>query len=430
MNKLLGALCRNPVINTFVHLKGNGRACLWTEPLWGIPYQLYTPFVSVYMAQLGMSPTQIGLVSTLFFLSQVVWSLLSGPLTDKLGRRRCTVIFDVLSWSVPCLIWMCAQGYAWFIAAAVLNGAWRVTENSWGLLMAEEAPEDKLVHMYAITHIAGLVAGFIAPLAYFFVRSGGVVPTMRALYALAFVMMTAKFLILYRLSHETPVGLRRMEDTRHVGLTRYLADSPRILRAMLREKRTMLTVGVIACYTTVKTVSASFWPLLITDKLGIAAENLSVFATLKSILMLAMYFFLTPHIRVRRFRRPLLCAFAALAAVQGLLLSLPAGAYLLVILGVLAEAAAVSVLDPLTSSLQMVNSEAEQRARIIGWFYALCLGVTAPFGIVAGCLSDINRALPFALNLLLLLIALALSAALAGCQDHCPAEEAGISGGA
>ena len=30
-------------------LRGNQLACLYTEPLWGIPYNLYVPFVSVYM---------------------------------------------------------------------------------------------------------------------------------------------------------------------------------------------------------------------------------------------------------------------------------------------------------------------------------------------------------------------------------------------
>lgn len=413
MSKLLRLIARNPVIDTFIHLKGNGRACLWTEPLWGIPYNLYTPFVSVYMAALGMSPTQIGLVSTIFFISQVVWALLSGPLTDKLGRRRCTVIFDVLSWSLPCLIWMCAQNFTWFVVAALFNGAWRVTENSWGLLMAEEAPEDKLVHMYSITHIAGLVAGFIAPLAYVLVREYSVVPTMRVLYGLSFTMMTAKFLILYKLSHETPVGKRRMADTRHTSLLQYLGDSPRILREMLRQPRTMLTVGIVACYSTVGNVTGNFWPLLITDKMGIGAENLSIFFTLKTILMLILYFVLVPHLHVRRFRNPMVFSFSLLVAVQVLMIFLPPGAYGLVVLGVLADAAAVSMLSPLTGSLQMVNSEAEQRARIIGWFFALSLGITAPFGVIAGWLSDINRTLPFYLNLALLSVALVLTVRLA-----------------
>ena len=94
---------RNPLLDTLCHLEGNAKPCLLLEPLWGIPYNLYLPFVSVYMAALGLSATEIGLVSTVFFASQMVWALLSGPLTDKLGRRVCTVIFDCLSWSVPAL---------------------------------------------------------------------------------------------------------------------------------------------------------------------------------------------------------------------------------------------------------------------------------------------------------------------------------------
>lgn len=418
MSKWTRRLARNPVIDTLIHLKGNGRACLWLEPLWGIPYNLYSPFVSVYMAALGMTPTQIGLVSTVFFASQMVWSLLSGPLTDKLGRRRCTVIFDCLSWSLPALLWMCAQDFSWFLAAAVFNGAWRVTENSWGLLMAEEAPPDKLVHMYSIAHIAGLVAGFIAPLAYVFVRHYSVVPTMRVLYGITFVMMTAKFLLLFAFSHETPVGRRRMADTRNVSLPRYLADSPRILRDMLHNRRIMLTVALIACYATVKNVSSNFWPLLVTDKLGIAAENLSVFSTVKSLLMLTMYLTVTPHIRLDRFRFPLLTSLSVLLGVQVLLILLPAGSYALVLAGVLAESLALSALEPLTSSLQMVSAGQEERARIIGWFYALCLAVTSPFGVIAGALSEMNRALPFCLNGGLLVIALIVSARLSSLCDN------------
>ena len=406
MRKLLRRFTRHPVIDTLIHLTGNGRACLWVEPLWGIPYNLYTPFVSVYMAALGMSPTQIGLVSSVFFASQVVWSLLSGALTDKLGRRRCTLIFDCVSWSVPTFMWMIAQDFTWFLVAAIFNGAWRVTENSWGLLMAEEAPPEKLVHMYSITHIAGLLAGFIAPLAYFFVQTYSVVPTMRVLYGFACLMMTTKFVVLYLMSHETSVGKRRMADTKNISLARYIGDSPKILVKMLRQPRVMLTVGMLACFATVKNVSDNFWPLLVTDRLGIATENLSIFSTLKSLLMLAAYFTIVPRLKLTRVRLPLLGSFALLLAVQVLMIAMPAGAYALVILGVLAEALVLSVLNPLTSSLQMINTEREQRARINGWLYALCLAVTSPFGLIAGVLSDMNRIYPFFLNVGLIAVAL------------------------
>lgn len=359
------------------------------------------------MALLGLSPVEIGGVTTVFLISQMFWSLLSGVLADKLGRRLCTVIFDCLSWSVPALLWMCAQNIYWFLIAAVFNGMWRVTENSWDLLMAEEAPPEKLVHMYAIAHIAGLIAGFLAPIPYFFVQRYSVIPTMRVLYGITFVMMTAKFLILFFWSRETATGRRRMAECRHMSLWAYLLDSRHVLKAMLRDKRVMLTVGLVACYAAVKNVNNDFWPLLITQKLGIAEENLSIYATVRSALMLTMYFTVVPRVSLERFKRPLVLSLACYMGVQALMALLPAGQPAPVVAGVFFEATALAVLNPLVSSLQMVNAEKEQRARIIGLFYAICLAVTAPFGLLAGQLSNLNRRFPFWLTMGLTGLALA-----------------------
>jgi len=406
MSKLKARFLSHPVIDTLIHLTGNARACLWTEPLWGIPYNLYTPFVAVYMAALGMSSTQIGLVATISMVTQVVFSLLSGALTDKLGRRLCTLIFDCMSWSIPTFLWMCAQDYTWFVVAAIFNSANRVTENSWNLLMAEEAPPEKLVHMYTITHIAGVISGFIAPLSYFFVQRYSVVPTMRVLYGITFVMMTSKFIILYFLSHETSVGKRRMADTKNVSLSHYLADSPRILKYMLHEPRVMLTVALIACLTALSSTLTNFWPLLLTDALAIPEENLSIFSTLRSLVMLAAYFTIAPRMQAINFRKPMRFALLMMLLVQVMLITMPSGALLLVLIAALIEATATSMLNPLTNVIQMINTEREQRARINGWLYALCLLVTSPFGVIAGVLSDMNRIYPFILNIALVAIAL------------------------
>ena len=246
---MLKRIARNPLIDLLVHLKGNERACLWTEPLWGIPYNLYVPFVSVYMAALGMTPVQIGAMSTIFFISQMFWALLSGVLTDKLGRRRCTVIFDLLSWSVPTFLWMLAQDYRWFVAAALFNGMWRVTENSWDLLLMEDSEPSRLVRLYAVSHVAGLLAGFVAPLAYLLVRAFGLVPTMRAIYGFTFVLMTTKFIVLYFLSHETKIGERRMrflqEYAEANGCTLYAALTQNLDHELFKNTRARRLVDLV-----------------------------------------------------------------------------------------------------------------------------------------------------------------------------------------
>lgn len=410
--KLAKALRRNPIINTLCTLEGNPRPCLYLEPLWGIPYNLYLPFVSVFMAALGLTPTQIGVVSTVFLASQMVWSLFSGVLTDKLGRRTATLIFDILSWSVPSLLWMFAQDFTWFVVAALFNGAWRVTETSWGLLLIEDAPDDKLIHMYSITHIAGLIAGFVAPIAYFFVQRYSVVPTVRFLYGLTFVMMTTKFVTLYFLCKETSVGKRRMAETKNVSILAHLWDSRRVLKDMLSNRRVLLTVAFMACFMGMRNINDAFWPLLVTEKLGIAPENLSIFSTLRSLLMLLCYFTIVPHLDLRRFRNPLVLALGLFVAQQIAMLVMPVDAFVPVLMTVAAEAIALSMLNPLSSSLQMVNIEREERARTLGFFYAACMLFTSPLSTIAGALAERNRSLPFVLNLGLTLCAICLGVAL------------------
>ena len=403
MKRLLALLRKNPMIDVICTAKGNELPCMLLEPLWGIPYNLYLPFASMYMVSLGVSAFQIGITQTVFFLSQVIFAILSGVLTDKLGRRWCTLIFDTLSWSVPALLWACAQSYHWFLVAAVFNGIWRVTENSWYLLFIEDSAEERYVRLFSVCHIAGLIAGFVSPLAFGFVQKYGVVPTMRVLYLITFVMMTAKFVILHLCTKETQIGKRRMEECRHVSLLSHLWNSRFILLDMIKDKRIMLTVALVASYMTMKGVQDSFWPILVTERLGIAEENLSIFATIKNLLMLVSYFFIVPHVNADKFKHPALWSLLLMALQQGMTILLKPGAYLFVALGAAMEAMALSILTPLTSALQTIAIPAEERARMQGFFFTLCLLVTSPFGMIAGALSDINRALPMGLNIGLLM---------------------------
>jgi DHA1 family tetracycline resistance protein-like MFS transporter len=123
---------------TLKNLRGNARACVYTEPLWGIPYNLYAPYASIYMLAFGLSDSQIGLITSIGLAVQIFWTILSRALTDKFGRKRTTLIFDILSWSVPCVIWALSQNFTYFLVAAIVNSAWRVPQNSWQCLLVED----------------------------------------------------------------------------------------------------------------------------------------------------------------------------------------------------------------------------------------------------------------------------------------------------
>ena len=400
------------ILHTIRTLKGNERACLWTEPLWGIPFNLFVPFVSVYMAGIGLSPVMIGVIATLAMVSQVAWSLLSGVLTDKFGRRLTTLVFDFIAWCIPAFLWMIAQDARYFIVAALFNGACRVTESAWTLLLIEDTQESKLIRIFSIIQIAAHIAGFFAPIAYFFVQRYEVVPTVRFLYGFFLVSMLIKVVLVYAISKETSVGLRRMEESRGKSVLHRLWDSRRVLFTMLKSRRIMLTIAFIACFSGLRSVNDMFWPLLVTSKLGIAAENLSIFSTIKTLLMLGSYVFLVPRLNLKRFKNPVGLGLVLFMAQAVSMLLMPGGMFGLVLATVLMEGAALSLLIPFTGGLQMVNMDREERARMLGFFYAISTLLTSPLSTVAGLLAGIDPALPFAMIFVLAAAALLFSRSL------------------
>jgi protein-S-isoprenylcysteine O-methyltransferase Ste14 len=109
------------------------------------------------MLTLGLKDNQIGLLVSIGLVVQTFSALISGPITDKLGRRKTTAYFDFISWSIPMVIWAVAQDFRFFLVAALFNGTWRITHTSWSCLLVEEADPKKLVDIYSWIYIAGLL---------------------------------------------------------------------------------------------------------------------------------------------------------------------------------------------------------------------------------------------------------------------------------
>ena len=401
MRSMLAKIRRNYMVNTFFSLKGNPRVCIWLEPLWGIPYNLYIPFVTLFMTRLGMTPADIGLVTSITLISQMISAILSGVLADKLGRRWCTVIFDTLSWSVPEILWACSQNMTWFVVAALFNGLWRVTENSWGLLLVEDADPDIVMPMFSLTHLMGLCAAFVAPLSKLAVDAFGVVPTMRVLYAISGVSMTAKFLILFRYSTETRVGVRRMQATKDKSVFTLLWECKDVYLGIIREKRMVLTLAIIAAYTLTTTLNGNYWALYLCDVIGVSEGSISLFTTFKSLVLLLCIFTVVPLVARVQIKRPMLLSLGGFALSQILLLCIRPGAAAvpLILLSVALEGVALAVLNPLTSSLLFINADPEERARIYGMVYATITLIVAVFPLLVGQLAQHSLRIPFYVNL-------------------------------
>lgn len=405
------------MIRTLVGLRGNGRASVYTEPLWGLSMMLVLPYASVFMLALGVRDAHIGLLATISMLSQVVFGLLSGVITDKLGRRMTTAAFDIIAWAIPCLIWAFAQNFWWFLAASVINGAWQVTQNSWDCLLVEDVNRAEIPRVYALVKAAGEFSALFAPIAAFLVSGFGLELAVRILYLNAFVVMSIKIWLLYRYSIETATGRVRMAQTRGVSIWRSLSEYRGVLGLIVRSKGTLFSLAIAAVVGAVALVNATFWQLAINQRLGVPDALLPFFPMVRSLLSLLFFFTLIPLLtNSRRLKAPTIIGFAAYLAGQILLVAIPVpgdaagiSTYALLAGCLLLDAFGGGMLFMLAESLVALHVDRNERSRVMAIQRTCVMLVTAPFGWISGWLSSIDRSWPFLLTSGLLVLGLLLA---------------------
>jgi MFS family permease len=396
------ALPGQSLFTTLKNLRGNPRASVYTEPLWGIPFNLYLPYVSVYMLALGLSDQQIGALVSIGLVFQIFFAFFSGAITDKLGRKRTTYWFDIISWSIPTLIWAVAQDFRYFLVAAIINAVWRITANSWSCLLVEDADPKDLVHIFSWVYIAGLFAAFFAPLAGLLVRTISLVPAVRVLYLFAFVMMTAKFVVFNYFVTETRQGTIRLEETRHQSLFSLVKGYRGVFSEILRTRATLVALGVMVTMSIVTMINSTFWSIVVTERLHIPVGNIALFPFLRSGVMMLLYFLLVP--RLQRFHSilPMLIGLAGLITAQTMLISMPQMNYGLLALATLIEGASLALFNPFVDTLVVSSVNPAERARVMAILMVIVISLTSPFGWIAGRLSELNRVLPYVLSISLL----------------------------
>ena len=236
----------NPIFRTLVSLKGNPRACVFTEPLWGLSMNLCLPYASVYMLALGLKDAQVGLIASIYMLSQVFFAFFGGPITDKMGRRKATLVWDFISWNIPCLIWWRAENFWFFLAAAIINGAMKVTHNSWTCLLVEDAEKSKITDIYSLITVCGQLCAFFAPISSIMVSRLTLVPAVRILYLNAFVLMTVKEVILYAVCKETRMGMIRLEESKGKSIIQLAGGYGGVIKIILKSRGTIFSLIIFS----------------------------------------------------------------------------------------------------------------------------------------------------------------------------------------
>jgi len=359
------------------------------------------------MLALGLSDTQVGLVTSIYMFSQMIFAFLSGAIVDKLGRRKSTAIFDFISWSLPCLIWAFSQGFWFFVVAALLNGTMKIPTVSWDSLLIEDAPKDQVTKIYSWITIATNFSALFAPISSIMVSRLTLVPAIRILYINAFVVMTIKTFLLFRFSTETKVGRLKQEQTHDKSLGQLLYSYKGALGKIFKSRATKFAIVISILVEIVTMIGTTFWQVISSRRIGIPDTLLPIFPMFKSILTFIIFFTLITKIDQKRLKRPLLVGFISTLIAYLVLISIKGTGvwgYILLTVSLAFEALGMALLGTLRGSLVAINVDPMERSSILAILQTTVMLVSVPFGYIAGSLSDISRTLPFILGIGLLIL--------------------------
>jgi hypothetical protein len=247
------------------------------------------------------------------------------------------------------------------------------------------------------------------------------IPTVRGLYVFAAVMFTVKAIVTYALTEETAQGKIRMHETREQSMLHVLSGYRSVLSELFRIPETLYTIGIMLVINISNLITGSFWAIIVTEKLHIPAQNIAIFPFIKSAIILAFFFLVMPRLNKMHFRAPMVVGFLGFAASQVVLITAPDLGYPSLIMSVFLEACSFAAVGPFVDRLTVLAISAKERARILSIVYVGIILFTSPFGWIAGTLSEVDKAWPFVLNIVLFAMG-AILAYMAGSRKSITAE--------
>ena len=399
-------LWNHPLMLVLRENRGNPRTLTLMEPLWGIPYNLIAPFATLYMYMQGITDVQIGLILSIAMVVQVFFSFSGGIITDKLGRKRTTLIGDFMGWSMACLIWAISSNFWLFLLAALLNSFEYINQTSWFCLLIEDAKKKDLVGLMTLVTLAGLIAVFFAPISGLLIQNHSVVPVVRVLYLIFSLNMAMKVFFTWRFCQETKQGKIRKEETKDVPIGVMLAGYKQVFGLIIRNKEMLKMIAVTVILRINQLISTSFFGLFVTQRLEVAEEYLAYFPILNAAVMLVFMVFVQHYLEKLKFRLPMWGGLILYGVSVVLLILTPVGNIPLIIIYIFLAAVATAVAVPRANALLQINIEDGERARISSVIVAFSIAFVSPFGYIAGWLSSMDRRLPFALIVLIFIIAI------------------------
>ncbi|SEL51614.1 MFS transporter [Paenibacillus sp. OK003] len=403
--KLLQDLPRNP------------RYSILLEPVWAIPGTIVLFYAPLYMKEAGLSDIEIGLINSVNLYFAFIFQLFAGSITNKLGRKRTTLIFDLIAWSVPMFIWAFSQNFWLFLIAYLLNATSKFVTVSFNCLIIEDVEEHKRSKVFAILNMIITGAGVLTPIAGVVIADFGIVPTLASIYFVGGILMTVMFFIRNRYTDETAVGKELMGMHSQTRVIQSLASSMRLFGKSFYKRR-LLPIILITVLSNLILQLNFFQVIFFKEQLKFNDQMISFIPVVTAVTVMLLYLVIIP--RLKRRSEEKYVSFSIILSTVGaiLFLLIPAGNIAMLFLTLIVLAAGNFILQTYRDSLLMNRLGTHEKADMFSAVQTVMTLTAIPSGYLTGLLYHYNPVLLFSVILIFYIVLMVIMLFLPDPQKH------------
>lgn len=364
---------------------------------------ILSPVMSVIQEQWGLNKGQLGLMSTVFFITYALMQIPTGYLADRIGRVK-VVVAGYIVFGIGTLLSGFAPGFMIFLLMRAFTGIGEGTFYSPVYGISSSYISDKWRGVSAAVINSGMAVGISLG----FIGSGYFTFTLGLPWHVSFLIFGAAtlavaFLISYYLS---PI------DTEHKAQAAAAAVADQGAPAATESNKALFTRNHILTYVLIFCSLYGFFSMLtwlptyLQQARGVAPSQTGIIASLVPWASIPGAILLSMWARRLRNTRPLIVALSVLGGLCQILVPLT-GDYSLMIVGLVVYGLVGKLaLDPILIAFLAENTPRSMYSRAYGYFNfaGMLSSIFAPY--ITGALADATGALEagFYLSAVLLLI--------------------------
>ena len=395
------------IIRSFSMLKGNTRISIIFEPLWGIPYSLFSFYLSLYMKSQGITDEQIGFLISAGFVASIIFSIFGGMITNTLGRRKTTLIFDLLSWPLALFLYLISRSFWMFALAQIVNSLVKISAVSWNLMVVEDADAHQQIAAYNLINLINILVGIFTPLAGIMIRELGIESGERILLGFAVLSMSIMVFGRNHYYQETRVGQEILNDHKEPGDKKSLKPNLTLF-LFLKKKPVVVMVLCLSilfyAYIPIGTYLSLYYAPFLTEILKLDKSAIAILGGVNAAVMVMIFVFLTPLFS--RWNRYCLMAAGAFIQILSLVLfiTIPPHNFGLAIVSVVLFALGFGIAKPFIDSILAEVTEGKERAAIYAIYNTAVSVLSAGLGFASGYLYELNPALIYMISMGILVL--------------------------